>query len=60
MRTPTTWTIERWNQLKSEYAGAIQAGHDQFEFAGNTFSTVYAKYLISYLRWKFREHGMLA
>lgn len=47
------WTQGLFDQLKKEYATAVQENKEEFEFNGTPLFTQFAKYLIEYLTTKF-------
>jgi len=41
--------------LKRAHTKALKLGTDKFEFRGNTYYTVYAKYVLEYLKPLYRK-----
>lgn len=49
------WTKDLVKELKKKYDKAVLKGEESFEFHGNFFLVVYAKYLLEYLESKFKD-----
>ncbi len=47
--------VEDYPKLKRAYTKALKSGQDKFEFHGKTLATVYAKYILEYLKPLYRK-----